>query len=112
MHGRLVARFPADSASLLPRHPNHWWPLIEDVFKSHKVCDLAKQLLDETMRHQEFQVISLDATLRCCLPVLGQAHPRARKEDKEQAVFTGDNALTRATRLRALFCSSSSFCMC
>ncbi|CAE7251936.1 unnamed protein product [Symbiodinium microadriaticum] len=100
MHGRLVARFPADSASFLPRHPNHWWPLIEDVFKSHKVCDLAKQLLDETMRHQAFQVISLDATLRCCLPVLGQAHPRARKEDKEQAVFTGDNALTRVLTCR------------
>ena len=42
------------------------------------------------MDHEEMQAVSidaLDATLRCCLPIMGQVHPRAQKKIKDQTVF-------------------------
>ena len=91
----MMMRFAGEACSLLPRHSLHWWPLIEDVFTSTKTAEVRVTLLDEMILREEFQVVSMDATLRCCLPLMGQAHPRARREVKEQAVFVGDDALTR-----------------
>ena len=82
---------------LLPRHSKHWWPLVEDIFTSPAVQEMAQQLLDELASHEELPSISIDATMRCCLPVMGQVHPRASAEDKEKAVFRENQAKTRLT---------------
>ncbi|CAE6972000.1 unnamed protein product [Symbiodinium sp. CCMP2592] len=100
LHARLLAIFPGATSSLLPRHANHWWPMIEDIFLSDRVRSFERKLETELVQHQEFEVISMDATLRCCLPVMGQAHPRASREVKSQAVFHGDSALTRVVTCR------------
>ena len=97
MHARVTARFPGEVCSPLPRHSRHWWPLIEDVFSSGKVQGISAQLSKEILDHEEMQAISIDATLRSFLPILGQVHPRARKELKDNAVFAGEAALTRAS---------------
>ncbi|CAE7313439.1 unnamed protein product, partial [Symbiodinium microadriaticum] len=100
LHARLLAIFPGATSSLLPCHANHWWPMIEDIFLSERVRSFEQELENELVQHQEFEFISMDATLRCCLPVMGQAHPRASREVKAQAVFHGESALTRASWLR------------
>lgn len=86
--------------------------MIEDIFLSERVRSFEQELENELVQHQEFEFISMDATLRCCLPVMGQAHPRASREVKAQAVFHGESALTRASWLREvlnwpLFCCIS-----
>ena len=96
-HARMMTLFSPETCSLLPRHSKHWWPIVEDVFMSKKPKELKSRLLDEMLFHEEFQVLSMDATLRCCLSLMGQAHPRARREVKDSAVFVGDEALTRAS---------------
>ncbi|CAE7768244.1 unnamed protein product [Symbiodinium sp. CCMP2592] len=100
LHARMTARFPGEVSSLLPRHSRHWWPLIEDVFSSGKVTGISAQLAKELLDHEEMQAISIDATLRCCLPILGQVHPRASKKLKDIAVFAGEMALTRVLTCR------------
>ena len=88
LHARLLlATFPGEINSLLPRHVNHWWPLIEDLFMSPRINSLEQELKAELVHHEEIEVVSMDATLRCCLPIMGQAHPRASREEKARAVF-------------------------
>ncbi|CAE7209382.1 unnamed protein product, partial [Symbiodinium microadriaticum] len=82
LHARLLATFPGEINSLLPRHVNHWWPLVEDLFLSPRITSLEQELKAELVLHEEFEFVSMDATLRCCLPVMGQAHPRASREEK------------------------------
>ena len=96
-HTSILRRLGTDMGGLLPRHSKHWWPLVEDIFTSPAVHEMAQQLLGELVSHEELQSISMDATMRCCLPVMGQVHPRASAEDKEKAVFRGDQAKTRVT---------------
>ena len=96
LHARLLATFPGEINSLLPRHVNHWWPLVEDIFMSPRIKSLEQELKAELVHHEEFEVVSIDAMLRCCLPIMGQAHPRASREEKMRAAFHGETALTRA----------------
>ena len=65
LHARLLAIFPGATSSLLPRHANHWWPMIEDIFRSDRVRSLERELETELVQHQEFEFVSMDATLRC-----------------------------------------------
>ena len=64
-----------------------------------KLSQLRVSLLDEMVLRDLFQVLGMNATLRCCLSIMGQAHPRARREVKKEPVFFGEQALTRASRL-------------
>ena len=62
---------------------------------SHKISAISASLLEEVIRHDELQSVSLDCAMRCCLPVLGQALPRSSKQQKKNAAFSGDQAFTR-----------------
>ena len=95
LHAVLVGRVTPDMCSLLPRFVNHWWPIIEDIFQSPKILSMQSNLTAEVLKHDELQAVSIDCTMRCCLPLLGQVHPRSSKEDKERAVFRGEDARTR-----------------
>ena len=92
LHARLLATFPGEINSLLPRHVNHWWPLVEDIFMSPRIKSLEQELKAELVHHEEFEVVSIDATLRCCLPIMGQAHPRASCEEKNASSFSWRNS--------------------
>ena len=95
LHAALVNDPWPDGCSLLPRHVNHWWPIVEDDFMSHKISAISASLLEEVIRHDELQSVSLDCIMRCCLPVLGQAPPRSSKQQKKKSAFCGDQAFTR-----------------
>ena len=64
-------------SSLLPSHAKDWWPMIEGVFSSPQVRGLRERLLQECIASEEFQCISVDATVRCCLQILGQARVKS-----------------------------------
>ena len=99
-HAALAAILPGQTCSLLPRHARHWWPLLEDIFMSPKITQIGQDLTAELLDHKEFEVLSIDATMRCCLSNLGQARPRAAKVERDAAVFRGDGALTCVLTVR------------
>ncbi|CAE7621147.1 unnamed protein product [Symbiodinium sp. KB8] len=111
-HAAILRRIAPECASLLPRHSKHWWPIVEDIFISPPIQRMTEDIMHELIAHEELETISMDATMRCCLPVLGQAHPRATAQQKDAAVFRGESARTRASRClnqsgssnRMLFC--------
>ena len=71
-------------SSLLPSHAKDWWPMIEDVFSSPQVRGLRERLLQECIANEEFQCINIAATMRCCLPILGQARIKSSAEARAQ----------------------------
>lgn len=74
-------------AGLFPKHVKDWWPFVEDIFTSPRIRELHGSLITEAAAHDEFVAVSTDATMRCCLSILGQAHPRASASDRQQAAF-------------------------
>jgi hypothetical protein len=47
--------------------------MAQDVFFSPAVKSIRSALLKEALAHEEFETLSLDATLRCTFPLMGQA---------------------------------------
>ena len=60
------------SVGLYPSHCKDWWPIIEDVFSSPPIVDLTSALLHDMIEREEFESISIHATLRICLTLHGQ----------------------------------------
>ena len=86
--------------NLYPTAVRHWWPLVEDVFTSPQVCALQRKLQDELIDHDELECISIDATLRCCLRIVGQASYRASAATRAQAAFDDQHAKRRVLTMR------------
>ncbi len=61
-----------------------WWPLVEGVFTAPPVVELYKGLLREATRNDVMESISVDATLRCCLRIVGQAPYRCPPATRAQ----------------------------
>ncbi len=82
---------------LYPTKVNCWWPIVEDIFTSPPLQNfkdgLQKRLVDAT----EFEYLSVDATMRCCLSVLGQPHPRSTST---QAAFPSEDCKRRVLTVR------------
>lgn len=96
---RLTLRLSAAGSrmtSLLPQHVRHWWPIVEDIFYSTAVTKILDNCVAEAVRQNEFEFISVDATIKCCLSILGQAHCRATRAEQERAAFKGKDCFRKA----------------
>eukprot|EP00438_Fugacium_kawagutii_P034931 Skav206392 [mRNA] locus=scaffold834:641080:643152:- [translate_table: standard] len=80
--------------NLYPSHNRHWWPIVEDIIASHCVQQLRANIFLTLERNQEFVSISIDATLKVCTTVQGQASYRAPLSERNAACF-GDQASLR-----------------
>jgi len=90
----------SELANLVSLKTRVWLPIIEDVFTSPVVKKLHADLRDEAVRHSELEAISIDATLRCCLRVVGQASYRSPAATRAQAAFDDDVASRRIITVR------------
>jgi hypothetical protein len=90
----------SELANLLPQHPSVWWPIIEDLFTSPAVLTLRQELVIELEKHEEYIAISIDATMRSCMPIIGQAHPRASRAVKAAAAIGEADCLRRILTVR------------
>ena len=95
-----VGHAGSELAGMLPSHVKSWWPLIEDVFNGTAVRDIDARLADDLVSHHEYQSISIDATLRVCLRLMGQASYRASAHDRSQAAFDDMQSRRRLLTVR------------
>ena len=86
--------------SLLPTDVRHWWPMIEDIFNSPAVQKLNSEIIEAFCVSNEFGVISLDATIKCCMGIMGQESYRASKQRRNAAPFDDETALRRVLTVR------------
>ena len=73
--------------NLLPGHSKSWWPIVEDVFSSRACQKLSEQLLHECTSHGEFTYLSVDGTVKCTMPLLGQARPGGKSRCVKEPLF-------------------------
>ena len=88
---------------LWPTHSKDWWPLLEDIFRSPEVATLRWQLWSELLRHEELVLVGIDATMRCCMPLFGQAKLRSTWEEKKAAAIPEGETLRRAAQLGFMY---------
>ena len=90
----------SEVVGLLPVHVKSWWPLLEDIYYSPAVAALTRNLIDLYIAHEEFQCLSVDATLRVCLRLMGQASYRSSRADRAQAAFNDEASKRRILTAR------------
>ena len=86
--------------NLLPGHTGSWWPLVEDVFSSPEVLRIVTSLREECLQHDEFKCLSIDGTMKCCLPLLGQANPSQPKRVRASYLYDDASAIRRIITVR------------
>ena len=77
-----ILRTGSELVSLLPTHTRHWWPIIEDIFTSTDVKRIDADIMNDFCRSKEFEYVSIDATIKCCMSVMGQESYRASREKR------------------------------
>lgn len=85
--------------NLYPTHTRHWWPIVEDIFHSTQVQAL-RRLTASLERNEEFIALSVDATLKICMVVQGQASYRAPAVVRNEACINDDESLRRVLTIR------------
>jgi hypothetical protein len=85
---------------LYPSHAHHWWPLIEDVFMSNHVKEIGENIFKSLERNGEFLSLSVDATLKVCTTIQGQASHRAPAAVRNAACFDDESSLRRVLTIR------------
>ncbi|CAE7280042.1 ABCB1 [Symbiodinium necroappetens] len=87
--------------SLLPTDVSHWWPSIEDVFTSSAVRSLSSDMMAAFCNSNEFGFLSLDATIKCCMSVMGQeSYIPCLKHKRDAAPFDDNDSLRRVLTVR------------
>ncbi|CAL1156102.1 unnamed protein product [Cladocopium goreaui] len=86
--------------NLYPSHTRHWWPLVEDIYMSYQVQSLKSSIFKTLEHSQEFLCLSIDATLKVCMTVQGQANYRASAQTRNAACFDDEHSLRRVLTIR------------
>ena len=78
----------------------HWWPLIEDIFAAPVLQACCKKMVDFYIDRREFETISIDATIKCCMAVMGQESYRRSAAKRNAAPFDDESAYRRVLTVR------------
>ena len=87
-------------STLLPREVQHWLPMLEGVAFSEAFSDKLGQMTEALEERDEWHFISMDATVKVCLKLLGQESYRASKDTRNAAPFGDDTAWRRLLTVR------------
>ena len=96
------------ACGLFPSHSKDWWPMTEDIFGCPSVSNLKRNLMSECIDHDEMQCLSIDATMRCCMLILGQARLKATAAEREAAAFGEEQSYRRVSQPAVAMC----VCVC
>ena len=91
----------SEMASLLPVNVEWWERVVEDILNSNPVAALVKRLRAECVQHQQFTYCSVDATVKCCMSLVGQATYRASKKARCNQAIPEQEAIYKALRANA-----------
>ena len=88
----------ANSLSCLfpsPKHVRDWMPLLEDLSSPEAFTNKMISMRWNLREQDEWHYISIDATVKPCLKLQGQASYRANKAERNAAAFGDDTAFSQ-----------------
>jgi hypothetical protein len=97
----------SSTTTMLPTDVAHWLKLLEDVVNSPAIQALSVLLRHECFLHEEFEHISMDATIRILRRTCGQADYKAKAEVRQAAVITDEEAKRRVLNHGPHVCGAS-----
>ena len=86
--------------TMFPTNSRHWHPIMEDVAFSDAFELKLSEMTTCLERNDEWHYISMDATMKICLKVMGQESYRASKDRREAAPFPDEIAFRRVLTVR------------
>ena len=87
-------------STLLPSDVRHWLPILEDITMSPSYNAKLRAMTTHLEESGEWNCISMDATLKICLKLKGQASYRASSSVRNEAPFGDDVAWKRLLTVR------------
>ncbi|CAE7582461.1 unnamed protein product [Symbiodinium sp. CCMP2592] len=88
-------------ASVIPRGNNGFWTnVLEDLMGSPLLEAYTAKLMDRCAQAEEFKYISLDATFKINLKIIGQANFHSSASTRSQAIIPEDEAAYRTMTCR------------
>ena len=87
-------------ATLLPPDVRHWLPMLEDITMSPAFKEKTSVMSKHLEANKEWVYLSMDATLKVCLKLRGQASYRASAQERQDAPFPDDMAWRRLLTVR------------
>ena len=98
---RSCKRHDGQLSSLLPRSTNSCWiNVFEDLMNAPPVLEYRDTLLQECHDHDEFRYLSIDATFRVNLKIIGQANFHSSQSLRDDAAIPEDEAAYRTLTCR------------
>ena len=86
--------------TMFPTNSRQWHPIMEDVAFSDAFELKLSEMTTCLERNDEWHYISMDATMKICLKVMGQESYRASKDRREAAPFPDEIAFRRVLTVR------------
>ena len=68
-------------SNLFPTNGKVMWRLAQDVFELSPVRNLMRCFMDQMHAHAEFETITVDATVKICMAIMGQASGAEIRKD-------------------------------
>ena len=88
-------------SSLLPRATNGFWAnVLEDLVQSPPFYEYQASLLNQCAEHEEFRYLSVDATFKINLKIIGQANFHSSQSARENAAIPESSAAYRTLTCR------------
>ncbi|CAE7292816.1 unnamed protein product [Symbiodinium sp. CCMP2592] len=87
-------------STLLPSRVPQWMPMLEDIASSTAFRSKMEKMTEFLVCGDEWHYISMDATLKLCMKVMGQASYRAPKQVRDEAPFDDTVAWRRLLTIR------------
>ena len=88
------------TSTLLPSRVPHWMPMLEDIASSTAFQGKMERMQGALLRNDEWHYISMDATLKLCMKIMGQAPYRAPQKARDEAPFGDAVAWRRLLTIR------------
>ena len=85
---------------LYARNIASWWGIVEDIFISPAAVACRSRLVAGFLDNEEFESISMDATLKVCFGIMGQCHYKAGRSERNQAAFSDADSIRRVFTVR------------
>ena len=86
--------------SMLPSQTMFWSNVAEDIMSCKETCDLLKLLLHECEQANEYRYLSIDATVKCCLSLIGQGTYRDSKATRAKAPLADEDPIFKCLTVR------------
>ena len=97
---RRAAEFDNELWHLLPTKTDAWLAILEDIFFSPPVMSLVTQMLNTCYHDAEFISVSVDATVKIAMGLVGQSSYRCSVEERNAAAIKDDEALRRVLTVK------------